>query len=172
MGRLSGKVVVITGGNRGIGFATAKRFAEEGADVVITGRRKKELNEAAAAIGKNVLAVQGDVSRLADLDRLYATIRETRGHIDILFANAGIASFAPLHAISEEHFDQLFGINVKGLFFTVQKALPLFRDGALHVSFVSTKALRVFITPRVCLISFFELFCSFFADCVPIRSVV
>ena len=129
MGRLSGKVAVITGGNSGIGFATAKRFAEEGADVVITGRRKKELDAAAAAIGKSVLAVQGDVSRLADLDRLYANIRETRGHIDILFANAGIASFAPLDAISEEHFDQLFGINVKGLLFTVQKALPLFRDG-------------------------------------------
>src|SRR5215813_10554057 len=129
MGKLSGKVAVITGGNSGIGFATAKRFAEEGADVVITGRRKKELDEAAAAIGKSVLAVQGDVSRLADLDRLYANIRETRGHIDILFANAGIARFAPLDAISEEHFDQLFGINVKGLFFTVQKALPLFRDG-------------------------------------------
>jgi NAD(P)-dependent dehydrogenase (short-subunit alcohol dehydrogenase family) len=129
MGKLSGKVTVITGGNSGIGFATAKRFAEEGADVVITGRRKKELDEAASAIGKNVLAVQGDVSVLADLDRLYATVKQTRGHIDILFANAGIGSFAPLGAISEEHFDQLVGINVKGLLFTVQKALPLFRDG-------------------------------------------
>jgi NAD(P)-dependent dehydrogenase (short-subunit alcohol dehydrogenase family) len=129
MGKLSGKFAVITGGNSGIGFATAKRFAEEGADVVITGRRKKELDEAASAIGKNVLAVQGDVSVLADLDRLYATVKQTRGHIDILFANAGIGSFAPLGAISEEHFDQLVGINVKGLLFTVQKALPLFRDG-------------------------------------------
>jgi NAD(P)-dependent dehydrogenase (short-subunit alcohol dehydrogenase family) len=129
MGRLSGKVAVITGGNSGIGFASAKRFAEEGADVVITGRRKKELDEAASAIGKNVLAVQGDVSRLADLDRLYATVKETRGHIDILFANAGISSFTPLGAISEDHFDQLFGVNVKGLLFTVQKALPLFKDG-------------------------------------------
>jgi NAD(P)-dependent dehydrogenase (short-subunit alcohol dehydrogenase family) len=129
MGRLSGKVAVITGGNSGIGFASAKRFAEEGADLVITGRRKKELDEAASAIGKNVLAVQGDVSRLADLDRLYATVKETHGHIDILFANAGIASFAPLDAISEEHFDQLFDINVKGLLFTVQKALALFKDG-------------------------------------------
>jgi NAD(P)-dependent dehydrogenase (short-subunit alcohol dehydrogenase family) len=129
MGRLSGKVALITGGNSGIGFASAKRFAEEGADVVITGRRKKELDEAAAAIGKNVLAVQGDVSRLADLDRLYAFVRETSGHIDILFANAGIASFARLGTISEEHFDQLIGINVKGLLFTVQKALPLFKDG-------------------------------------------
>ena len=129
MGRLSGKVAVITGGNSGIGFASAKRFAEEGADVVITGRRKKELDEAASAIGKNVLAVPGDVSRLADLDRLYATVKETRGHIDILFANAGIAGAAPLGAVSEGHFDQMFGINVKGLLFTVQKALPLFKDG-------------------------------------------
>jgi len=129
MGRLSGKVAVITGGNSGIGFASAKRFVDEGADVVITGRRKKELDEAAAAIGKNVLAVQGDVSRLADLDHLYAAVKETHGLIDVLFANAGIGSFAPLGAISEEHFEQLFGINVKGLLFTVQKALPLFKDG-------------------------------------------
>src|SRR6478672_11376833 len=105
MGKLSGKVAVITGGNSGIGFASAKRFAEEGADVVITGRRKKELDEAAAAIGKNVLAVQGDVSRLADLDHLYAAGREKHGHIDILFANAGIGAMAPIGAISEEHFD-------------------------------------------------------------------
>jgi NAD(P)-dependent dehydrogenase (short-subunit alcohol dehydrogenase family) len=97
--------------------------------VVITGRRKKELDEAAAAIGRNVLAVQGDVSRLADLDRLYAAVKERRGAIDILFANAGIASSASLGAISEEHFDQLFDVNVKGLLFTVQKALPLFKDG-------------------------------------------
>jgi NAD(P)-dependent dehydrogenase (short-subunit alcohol dehydrogenase family) len=129
MGRLSGKVAVITGGNSGIGFGAAKRFAEEGADVVITGRRKKELDEAAAAIGRNVLAVQGDVSRLADLDRLYAAVKEKHGRIDILFANAGIAAIAPIGAISEEHFDQVFGINVKGLLFTVQKALPLFKDG-------------------------------------------
>src|SRR5215467_8780640 len=129
MGRLSGKVAVITGGNSGIGFATAKRFAEEGAQVVITGRRKKELDEAAAAIGRNVLVVEGDVSRLADLDRLYAAVRETRGHIDILFANAGIGGFAPLGSITEEEFDREFDINVKGLLFTVQKALPLFRDG-------------------------------------------
>jgi NAD(P)-dependent dehydrogenase (short-subunit alcohol dehydrogenase family) len=147
MGRLSGKVAVITGGNSGIGFASAKRFAEEGADVVITGRRKKELDEAASRIGKNVLAVQGDVSRLADLDRLYATVKETRGHIDILFANAGISSFAPLAAISEEHFDQVFGINVKGLLFSVQKALPLFKDGGsiiLNASVAGRKGIAGF----------------------------
>ena len=129
MGRLSGKVAVITGGNSGIGLATAKRFVEEGAQVVITGRRQKELDEAAATIGKNVTAVQGDVSRPEDMDRLYATIREKHGHIDILFANAGVGSLAPLGTISEEHFDREFGINVKGVLFTVQKALPLMKDG-------------------------------------------
>ena len=129
MGKLSGKVAVITGGNSGIGLATAKRSVEEGARVVITGRRKKELDEAAAQIGKNVTAVQGDVSRLEDLDRLYATVREKHGHIDVLFANAGLGSVAPLGAISEEHFDREFDINVKGVLFTVQKALPLFKDG-------------------------------------------
>src|SRR2546426_7185422 len=129
MARLSGKVAVITGGNSGIGLATAKRFVEEGAHVVITGRRKKELDEAAAQIGNNVTAVQGDVSRLDDLDRLYATVREKHGHIDVLFANAGLGSVAPLGAISEEHFDREFDINVKGVLFTVQKALPLFKDG-------------------------------------------
>jgi len=129
MGRLSGKVAVITGGNSGIGLATARRFVEEGAQVVITGRRQKELDEAAATIGKNVTAVQGDVSRPEDMDRLYATIREKHGHIDILFANAGVGSLAPLGTISEEHFDREFGINVKGVLFTVQKALPLMKDG-------------------------------------------
>src|SRR5262245_21382146 len=129
MGRLSGKVAVITGGNSGIGFATAKRFVQEGAQVVITARRKKELDEAAAQIGKNITAVQADVSRLEDLDRLYSIVKETHGHIDILFANAGVAQTAPLGAISEEHFDQTFDINVKGVLFTVQKALPLLKDG-------------------------------------------
>jgi len=129
MGKLSGKVAVITGGNSGIGLATAKRFVQEGANVVITGRRKKELDEAAAQVGKDVTAVQGDVSRLEDLDRLYDTVRKKHGRIDILFANAGVGSLAPLGAISEEHFDREFDINVKGLLFTVQKALPLFKDG-------------------------------------------
>jgi len=129
MGKLSGKVAVITGANSGIGLATAKRFVEEGAHVVITGRREHELNEAAAQIGKNVTAVQGDVSRLDDLDRLYATVREKHGHLDVLFANAGLGTTAPLGSVSEEHFDRQFDINVKGLLFTVQKALPLFKDG-------------------------------------------
>jgi len=129
VGKLSGKVAVITGANSGIGLATAKRFVEEGAHVVITGRREHELNEAVAQIGKNVTAVQGDVSRLDDLDRLYATVREKHGHLDVLFANAGLGTTAPLGSISEEHFDRQFDINVKGLLFTVQKALPLFKDG-------------------------------------------
>jgi NAD(P)-dependent dehydrogenase (short-subunit alcohol dehydrogenase family) len=128
MGKLSKKVAVITGGSSGIGFATAKRFVEEGAHVVITGRRKQELDEAAAQI-KNATAVQGDVSRLEDLDRLYATVLEKHGHIDVLFANAGVGSVAPLGSITEHQFDQVFDINVKGVLFTVQKALPLFKDG-------------------------------------------
>jgi NAD(P)-dependent dehydrogenase (short-subunit alcohol dehydrogenase family) len=129
MGKLSGKVAVITGGNSGIGLATAKRFVEEGAQVVITGRRKKELGEAASSIGKNVTAVDGDVSRLEDLDRLYSVVREKYGHIDTLFANAGVGSLAPLGSITAEEFDREFGINVRGVLFTVQKALPLFKDG-------------------------------------------
>ena len=129
MKRLEGKVAVITGGSSGIGLATAQRFVEEGAYVFITGRRQGELDAAVNQIGKNTLTgVQGDVSNLADLDRLYATVKEQKGHIDILFANAGIAELAPLGEISEAQFDKTFGINVKGLLFSVQKALPLFQD--------------------------------------------
>ncbi len=127
--RLAGKVAVITGGNSGIGLATAKRFVEEGAHVVITGRREKDLNDAVALIGGNVTAVAGDVSRLEDLDQLYAVVKEKHGHIDILFANAGAGTIAPLAVATEAHFDQTFDVNVKGVFFTVQKALPLFKDG-------------------------------------------
>lgn len=129
MEKLEGKVAVITGGSSGIGLATAKRFVDEGAQVVITGRREKELMEAAASIKRNVTAVVGDVSRLEDLDRLYFAVKEKHGHIDILFANAGAGTIAPLEAATEAHFDQTFDVNVKGLFFTVQKALPLLKDG-------------------------------------------
>ena len=132
MKKLEGKVAVITGGSSGIGLATAQRFVDEGAYVFITGRRQSELDAAVKQIGKNnnnVTGVQGDVSNLADLDRLYATVKEQKGRIDILFANAGISEFAPLGAITEAHFDKTFSINVKGLLFTVQKALPLFQDG-------------------------------------------
>jgi NAD(P)-dependent dehydrogenase (short-subunit alcohol dehydrogenase family) len=129
MSKLKGKVAVITGGNSGIGLATAQQFVSDGAYVFITGRRESELDSAATQIGKNnVTAVQGDVSNLADLDRLYATVKKQKGQINVLFANAGTIGAAPLGEISEEHFDKTFGINVKGLLFTVQKALPLFQD--------------------------------------------
>jgi NAD(P)-dependent dehydrogenase (short-subunit alcohol dehydrogenase family) len=127
--KLAGKIAVITGGNSGIGLATAKRFVEEGAQVVITGRREKELKEAAALIGRNVTTVAGDISRLEDLDRLYAVVKEKHGHIDVLFANAGWGEVAPLETATEAHFDKTFDLNAKGTFFTVQKALPLFKDG-------------------------------------------
>src|ERR1700733_11066746 len=129
MGKLDDKVAVITGGSSGIGLATAKRFVEEGAHVVITGRQEKELKGAAAFIKKNLTTVVGDVSRLEDLDRLYAVVKEKHGHIDVLFANAGAGTIALLEVATEAHFDQTFDVNVKGLFFTVQKALPLFKDG-------------------------------------------
>src|ERR1700737_4237637 len=128
MGKLQGKVAVITGGTTGIGLAAAKLFVSEGAYVFITGRRQKELDEAVKAIGSNVTGVQGDVAKLADLDRLYETVK-AKGRIDSVFANAGIAEFSPLGSITEEHFDKLFNINVKGTLFTVQKALPLLNDG-------------------------------------------
>jgi NAD(P)-dependent dehydrogenase (short-subunit alcohol dehydrogenase family) len=128
-GKLKGKVAVITGGTTGIGLAAAKLFVREGAYVFITGRRQKELDEAVKAIGSNVTGVQGDVSKLADLDRLYETVGKVKGHIDIVFANAGVAEFASLEKLTEEHFDKLFEINVKGTLFTVQKALPLLNDG-------------------------------------------
>src|SRR6202166_1286449 len=126
--KLQGKVAVITGGTTGIGLAVAKLFVKEGAYVFITGRRQKELDAAVKAIGSNVTGVQGDVAKLADLDRLYEAVK-AKGKLDIVFANAGTAEFAPLDKITEEHFDKLFGINVKGTLFTVQKALPLLKDG-------------------------------------------
>jgi len=129
MGRLEGKTAVVTGGNSGIGLATAKRFAAEGAVVFITGRRQEELNKAVAAIGPGVSAVQGDVSNLDDLDRLFATVRAERGRLDVLFANAGQGEMAPLGAITESSFDLVFDVNVKGTLFTVQKALPLMKAG-------------------------------------------
>jgi NAD(P)-dependent dehydrogenase (short-subunit alcohol dehydrogenase family) len=129
VGKLQGKVAVITGGTTGIGLAAAKLFVEEGAYVFITGRRHKELDEAVKAIGDNITGVQGDVGKLADLDRLYETVKAQRRRIDVVFANAGFAEFAALGSITEEHFDKLFSINVKGALFTVQKALPLMNDG-------------------------------------------
>jgi NAD(P)-dependent dehydrogenase (short-subunit alcohol dehydrogenase family) len=138
--KLEGKVAVVTGGNSGIGLATAKRFAAEGAYVFITGRRQNELDAAVKEIGKNVTAVQSDISKLADLDRLYSTVKREKGHIDILFANAGLGEFAPLGSITEEHFDKTFNTNVKGTLFTVQKALSLLRDGGSVILNASTTA--------------------------------
>jgi NAD(P)-dependent dehydrogenase (short-subunit alcohol dehydrogenase family) len=141
-GKLSGKIALITGGSSGLGLATAKRFAAEGAHVFITGRRQPELDNAVKEIGGSVTAVRGDVSNLADLDRLIATIREQKGRLDILFANAGGGAFAPLGQVTEAQFDKYFDINVKGTLFTVQKALPLIPAGGaivLNGSMVSIK---------------------------------
>jgi NAD(P)-dependent dehydrogenase (short-subunit alcohol dehydrogenase family) len=147
MGKLDGKVAVITGGNSGMGLATAQRFVDEGAHVFITGRRQAELDAAVKRIGRNVTGVQGDVSNLADLDRLYAAVKEQKGRVDVLFANAGGGELVPLGSITEEHFDWIFGVNVRGLLFSVQKALPLFRDGGsiiLNASIASIKGMPAF----------------------------
>ena len=142
MGKLEGKIVLITGGTSGIGLATARQFVNEGAYVFITGRREPELAAAVKEIGRNVSGVQGDVSNLADLDRLFAQIRKEKGKLDVVFANAGVAKYAPFGKITEEFYDSIFDINVKGLLFTVQKALPLLPDGAsivLNASIVASK---------------------------------
>src|SRR5881296_2028373 len=144
MGKLDGKIALVTGGNSGIGLATAKEFAGEGAYVFITGRREPELAAAVKEIGSNVTGVQGDVSNLGDLDRLFAQVKREKGTLNIVFANAGIAQYVPLGEITEEHYDAIFTINVKGLLFTVQKALPLLPDGAsiiLNASIVASKGL-------------------------------
>ncbi len=144
MGKLEGRIALITGGNSGIGLATAKQFVNEGAYVFITGRRDSQLAAAAKEIGRNVTGVQGDVSNLGDLDRLVAQIKREKGRLDIVFANAGVAKFAPFGTITEELYDSIFDINVKGLLFTVQKALPLMPDGAsiiLNASIVASKGL-------------------------------
>ena len=149
MGKLKGKIALITGGNSGIGLATAKRFVDEGAYVFITGRREAELNAAVKEIGANVTGVQGDVANLGDLDRLFAQIKQEKGKLDIIFANAGITPMTagttpitPLGNITEENYDSLFNVNVKGLLFSIQKALPLMADGGsiiLNASIVASK---------------------------------
>jgi len=147
MGKLAGKVALVTGGNGGLGLATAKRFFAEGATVFISGRRQKELDSAVREIGAGAVALQGDISNLDDLDRMFAAIRERSGHLDILFANAGLGEFVPLGHITEAHFDKTFDVNVKGTVFTVQKALPLMRDGGAIVingSMVSVKGMPAF----------------------------
>src|SRR6202162_2360161 len=168
--KLEGKVAVIAGGNSGIGLATAERFVAEGAYVFITGRRQSELDTAVKQIGRNVTAGQGDVSNLADLDRLYDTVKQEKGHIDILFANAGTGGFGPLGTITEEHFDKTFNANVKGLLFTVQKALPLLKDGSsiiLNASIVSitgSPAFSVYSASKAAVRSFARTFTTDLKD--------
>ena len=142
MGKLAGKIALVSGASSGIGLATAKEFVKEGAYVFITGRGDSELAAAATEIGRNVTGVRGDVSNLGDLDRLFAQIKQEKGRLDIVFANAGTAKYAPFGTITEELYDSIFNINVKGLLFTVQKALPLLPDGAsiiLNASIVASK---------------------------------
>jgi len=147
MKRLEGKVAIVTGGSSGIGFATAKRFVDEGAYVFITGRRQEELDAAVKRIGSSVTAVRGDVANLADLDRLYATVKREKGRIDVVFANAGGGHWLELGAITEEHVDKVFDVNVKGTIFTVQKALPLMNEGGaivLNASIAASKGMPAF----------------------------
>ncbi|MDB5292948.1 MAG: oxidoreductase [Phycisphaerales bacterium] len=145
MAKLTGKVALITGGNSGMGLETARLFAAEGAKVIITGRRKKDLDEAVKSVGTAAIGVQGDVSKLDDLDRLFAAIKEKYGRLDVVFANAGFGEVAPFGQVTEDQFDRQFATNVKGLFFTVQKALPLLREGAsiiLNSSIAATKGME------------------------------
>ncbi len=147
MGKLAGKIALITGGNSGMGLETARLFAAQGAKVIITGRRKEDLDSAVKSIGNGVVGIAGDVSKLSDLDALYASIQQSHGALDIVFANAGVGEVAPLGSVTEAHFDKHFDINVKGLFFTVQKALPLIRDGGsviLNASIAASKGMEAF----------------------------
>ena len=144
MSKLANKLAVVTGGSSGIGLATARRFIAEGAEVVITARNQDALDGAASELGDSAYGIRGDVSNLDDLDSLFGQIRERFGRVDVLFANAGIAPLAPFDAVTEEQFDRLFNVNVRGLFFTVQKALPLLREGAsviLNASVVAQSGL-------------------------------
>lgn len=150
MGKLTGKTAVITGGGSGIGLASARRFVAEGAYVYLFGRRQAVLDAAVAELGANARGIQGDISRLEDLDRLYATVKAEKGGIDVLFANAGVGDLAPLGTVTPEQFDLTFGVNVKGTFFTVQKALPLLKSGSSviltgsTVGVVGTPAMSVY----------------------------
>ena len=142
MSKLSGKVAVITGASSGIGLATAKKFVEEGAYVFITGRRQPQLDKAKALIGKNVTAVRGDASSLEDLDRLYRVVKESKGYVDIVFANAGFVEHQTIDVVTPEHFDKTFDINVRGVLFSVQKALPLMRKGGSIILTASIAAVK------------------------------
>jgi len=160
MGKLAGKVALITGGNSGMGLQTAKLFAAEGAKVIITGRRQKDLDEAVKSIGPSALGVPGDVSKMADLDRLFAIIKDKYGRLDVIFANAGFGEVVPLSQVTEDQFDRHFAVNVKGLFFTVQKALPLLQNGASIIlnssiaGFKGMEALSVYSATKAAVRSF------------------
>lgn len=163
--KLAGKIAVITGGSSGIGLATAKQFVAEGAYVFLMGRRQSELEDAAKQIGADVTTVQGDVAKLDDIDRMYGVVREQKGRLDIVFANAGTGEFAALNEITEEHFDKQFAVNVKGVLFTVQKALALLRDGGsivLNASITGTKgspAFSVYSATKAAVRSFARTWC-------------
>jgi len=163
--KLAGKVALITGGSSGIGLATAKRFVDEGAYVFITGRRQNELDDAVRQIGREVTGIRGDVSKLDDLDALFAALQTQKGRLDIIFANAGTGGFAPLSQITEEHFDNQFNVNVKGMLFTVQKALPLMRPGgsivlnASIVSITGSPAFSVYSASKAAVRSFARTWC-------------
>jgi NAD(P)-dependent dehydrogenase (short-subunit alcohol dehydrogenase family) len=159
MGKLQGKVAVITGATSGMGLAAAKLFVTEGAYVFITGRRQEQLDKAVKEIGRNVTGVQGDAANLADLDRLYETVQSVKGHIDILYANAGVGEFAAIGAITEAHFDQIVGVNMRGTLFTVQKALPLMKDGG-----------SIFMTGSIASIKGFPAFGVYNATKAAVRS--
>jgi len=159
MGKLEGKVAVITGATSGMGLATAKLFVSEGAYVFITGRRQEQLDKAVNEIGRNVTGVQGDAANLADLDRLYATVKSAKGHLDILYANAGTGEFAPIGAITEQHFDSIVSVNMRGTLFTVQKALPLMKDGG-----------SIFMTGSIASIKGFPAFGVYNATKAAVRS--
>jgi NAD(P)-dependent dehydrogenase (short-subunit alcohol dehydrogenase family) len=158
--KLEGKVAVITGGTEGIGLATAKLFVNEGAYVFITGRRQKQLDDAVKTIGSNATGVRGDVAKMVDLDHLYETVGKVKGRVDIIFANAGVGEFVPFGDVSEEHFDKLLNINVKGTFFTVQKGLPLLNDGGSIIltgsvaSVKGTSAFGVYAASKAAIRSF------------------
>lgn len=163
--KLEGKVALITGGSSGIGLATAKRFVEEGAYVFITGLRQVELDNAVKQIGKEVTGIQGDVSKLQDLNKVFAALQEQKGRLDIVFANAGTGGFAPLGQITEDHFDHQFDVNVKGMLFTVQKALPLMKAGgsivlnASIVSITGNPAFSVYSATKAAVRSFARTWC-------------
>ncbi|CAF3898519.1 unnamed protein product [Adineta steineri] len=165
MGKLDGKIALITGGSDGIGLATAEQFVNEGAYVFITGRRQEALDSAVKKIGKNISAIQADSTKLDDLDKVYKAIKEQKGKLDILFANAGVAGAMPLESTTEEFYDKIFNVNVKGVLFTVQKALPLLNEGAsiiLNASFVSIKgsqAASVYFASKAAVRSFARCFC-------------